>query len=181
VVDLEGTIGAFVVAELKTKPNDASVEAFLASIEDAEKQKDARALLRLMQRAAGQKPKMWGTNMVGFGHYHYRYASGREGDWFVTGFSPRAQNLTIYIMAGFAKLKTKLAKLGKHGTGSSCLYVRRLADIDVDVLASILAQAVKEANTGGPTSKTSAPTTKAPGAKAKAPGAKRKTSAASRV
>ncbi len=133
------------MAEPKTKPNDASVEAFMTSIKDAERQKDARTLLRLMRRATGQKPKMWGTSIVGFGQIHWRYASGREGDWFITGFSPRAQNLTVYLMAGFGKLKTKLAKLGKHSTGASCLYLPRLADIDCDVLASILDQAIKEA------------------------------------
>jgi hypothetical protein len=159
------------MAEPKTKPTDASVEDFIASIEDTEKQKDARALLRLMQRVTGQKPKMWGTSMVGFGKYHYRYASGREGDSFIAGFSPRAQNLTLYLMAGFAKLKTKLGKLGKHSTGASCLYVRRLADVDLDVLASILEQAVKEAKALDRVSRT-------PAARGKASGAKRKPSTA---
>jgi hypothetical protein len=159
------------MAEPKTKQTDASVEDFIASIKDAEKQKDARALLRLMRRVTGEKPKMWGTSMVGFGKYHYRYASGREGDSFIVGFSPRAQNLTLYLMAGFEKLKTKLTKLGKHSTGASCLYVRRLADVDPDVLASIVEQAVQEAKAIDHVSNM-------PESRRKASGAKRKLSTA---
>lgn len=133
------------MAELKTQKNDASVSDFLASIADGEKQKDARTLLRLMQRITSEKPTMWGTAIVGFGEYHYRGASGREGDWPVTGFSPRAKNLTVYIMGGFETLKPKLAKLGKHSTGVSCLYIRRLVDVDMAVLEAIIRQGVTEA------------------------------------
>lgn len=132
------------MAELKTTKNGASVDDFLAAIRDVERQKDARAVVRLMQKVTREKPKMWGTSIVGFGEYRYRYASGREGDWLVTGFSPRAQNLTLYLMAGFGKLKDKLKRLGKHQTSKSCLLIKRLADVDLAVLESIVAQGVVE-------------------------------------
>ncbi|MBX3262952.1 MAG: DUF1801 domain-containing protein [Labilithrix sp.] len=133
------------MAEPKTKKTDNSVGEFLASLEDPEKRKDARAVLRLMQQVTGEKPKMWGSSIVGFGELRYRYASGREGDWFVTGFSPRAQNLTLYLMTGLEKLQPLLKKLGQHSTGKSCLYVRRLADVDAAVLETILRRTVEEA------------------------------------
>jgi hypothetical protein len=149
------------MAELKTTKNDGSVEDFLATIQDAEKREDARAVMRLMQKVTREKPKMWGNSIVGFGEFHYRYASGREGDWLLTGFSPRAQNLTLYLMAGFANLKDKLKNLGKHQTSSSCLHVKRLADVDLAVLESIVAQGVAE------TRALEAPKSVAPAAKAK--------------
>ena len=133
------------MAELKTKKNDASVGDFLAKIADDEIRKDANALLRLLKRATGEKPKMWGTSIVGFGEIHYEYPSGREGDWPPVGFSPRAKNLTLYLMAGFGKMQPKLAKLGKHSKGRSCLHVRRLADVDAKVLESIVKQGLVEA------------------------------------
>jgi len=129
---------------LKTKKNEGSVADFIASIEDEPKRDDARALLRLMQKVTGEKPKMWGASIVGFGEFHYRYASGREGDWLLTGFSPRAANLTVYIMAGFGKLKPLLEKLGKHSTAKSCLYIRRLADVDAAILERIVKQGITE-------------------------------------
>jgi hypothetical protein len=132
------------MAELKTTKNDASVDAFLATIRDAEKQRDARKVVRLMQKVTREKPKMWGKSIVGFGEFRYRYASGREADWLVTGFSPRAQNLTLYLMAGFGNLKDKLKNLGKHRTSQSCLLIKRLADVDLAVLESIVAQGVVE-------------------------------------
>ena len=130
------------MAELKTKENDRSVEAFLAGIEDAQKQADCRALVAIMQDATGAAPRMWGESIVGFGHYHYKYASGREGDWFLTGFAPRKQNLTLYIMAGFDNYEALLSKLGKHSTGKSCLYVKRLADVDMPVLTELVVESV---------------------------------------
>ena len=130
------------MAELKTKENDQSVEAFLAGIEDAQKQQDCRTLVAIMQEATGAAPRMWGDAIVGFGHYHYKYASGREGDWFLTGFSPRKQNLTLYIMAGFDDYDALLSKLGKHSTGKSCLYVKRLADVDMPVLTELVVESV---------------------------------------
>ena len=130
------------MAELKTKENDQSVEAFLSSIDDVQKQADCRALVAIMQEATGAAPRMWGDSIVGFGHYHYKYASGREGDWFLTGFAPRKQNLTLYIMAGFDNYEALLGKLGKHTTGKSCLYVKRLADVDMPVLTELVVESV---------------------------------------
>ncbi len=130
------------MAELKTKENDQSVEAFLAGIEDAQKQQDCRTLVAIMQEATGAAPRMWGDNIVGFGHYHYKYASGREGDWFLTGFAPRKQNLTLYIMAGFDNYEALLSRLGKHSTGKSCLYVKRLADVDMPILTELVVESV---------------------------------------
>ena len=130
------------MAELKTKENDQSVETFLVGIEDAQKQADCRTLIAIMQEATGAAPRMWGESIVGFGHYHYKYASGREGDWFLTGFAPRKQNLTLYIMAGFDNYEALLGRLGKHTTGKSCLYVKRLADVDMPVLTELVVESV---------------------------------------
>jgi hypothetical protein len=131
------------MAELKTKLNDASVDEFLDSVEDEEKRDDCRRVLEIMKQATGEEPNMWGSSIVGFGTYHYKYASGREGDWMKTGFSPRKQNLTLYIMDGFEKYDEMMAKLGKHKTGKSCLYVRRLSDIDIRVLENLVKASVK--------------------------------------
>jgi hypothetical protein len=133
------------MAEQKTKKTDASVEDFIESVKDAEQREDSRTLLRLMQRTTGKKPKMWGASIVGFGEVHYRYDSGHEGDTCLAGFSPRSKKIAIYLMAGLENVKPMLKKLGKHSTGVGCLYVRRLADVDADVLESIVRQAVKNA------------------------------------
>ena len=126
------------MAKLKTKLNDASVEDFIDSIAEEGKRRDARTVLELMQQVTGQEPKMWGDSIVGFGSYHYKYASGREGDWFLTGFSPRKQNLTLYIMPGFDRYASLMDKLGKHSTGKSCLYIKKLEAIDTDVLRELV-------------------------------------------
>jgi len=126
------------VSDPKTRPTDDSVEAFLNSVEDDKKREDAFALLRLMKEVTGEEPTMWGDSIVGFGSYHYRYASGREGDWFLTGFSPRKRNLTLYIMAGFDEYDDLLEGLGKYKTGKSCLYLNRLEDVDVQVLRELV-------------------------------------------
>ena len=97
-----------------------------------------------MQETTNAKPKMWGDSIVGFGSYHYKYASGREGDWFLTGFSPRKQNLTIYIMPGFEKYETLLNKLGRHSTGKSCLYIKKIENVDLDVLKELIEQSVQQ-------------------------------------
>jgi hypothetical protein len=136
---------------LKTKLNDGDVHAFLNSISDEKKRQDSFAILKLMQEATDAKPKMWGDSIVGFGSYHYKYASGREGDWFLTGFSPRKQNLTLYIMPGFEKYGTLLNKLGMHSTGKSCLYIKRMEDVDLEVLKELVEQSVEymaKANAG---------------------------------
>ena len=130
------------MAELKTRPTDDDVAAFINNIADKQKRQDSQAILALMQDVTGAEPQMWGDSIVGFGSYHYKYASGREGDWFLTGFAPRKQNLTLYIMAGFEQYDTLLARLGKHKTGKSCLYLKRLADVDPNTLRELVQQSV---------------------------------------
>jgi len=126
------------MSELKTKPTTQSVTAFLNAIEDAQVRKDCKQILKLMSEATGSKPKMWGTSIVGFGSYHYQYASGRKGDWPLTGFSPRKQNLTVYIMPGFHRYDALMKKLGKYKTGKACLYFKKLDDVDQDVLKELV-------------------------------------------
>jgi len=137
------------VAELKTKPNDQSVEAFLNAIPDEKKRQDCFTLLEIMRQVTQAEPVMWGDSIIGFGSYHYCYESGRQGDWFLTGFSPRVQNLTLYIMSGFDQYDALLAKLGKHTTGKACLYVKRLEDIDLPTLKELVRQSVKFLSNGG--------------------------------
>lgn len=131
------------MAELKTKPTGQSVERFLKSISDKARREDCFTLLELMRQVTKAEPRMWGTSIVGFGSYHYKYRSGREGDWLLTGFSPRKQNLTLYIMAGFQGYGDLLKALGKHKTGKSCLYVNRLEDIDLPRLERLIRESVK--------------------------------------
>ena len=131
------------MAELKTKQNEGDVEAFLNGIADERKREDSFKILNLMKEVTQSKPSMWGDSIVGFGSYHYKYASGREGDWFVAGFSPRKQNLTLYIMSGFDDYKELLGKLGKHKTGKSCLYIKRLDDIHMGVLRELVSKSVE--------------------------------------
>ncbi len=126
------------MAELKTKKTDDSVEAFLNSVEHDKRRKDAFKVLELMKEVTGEEPKMWGSSIVGFGDYHYKYESGREGDWFLTGFSPRKQSLTLYIMAGFDEYADLLSKLGKYKTGKSCLYINKLEDVDLPTLKQLV-------------------------------------------
>jgi hypothetical protein len=131
------------MAELKTRQNNASVTAFLAAVEDKQQRSDLKKLSKMMREATGSRAKMWGSSIVGFGSYHYKYASGQEGDWPLVGYSPRKQNLSIYIMAGFAGSDKLLAKLGKHKTGKSCLYIKRLEDVDEKVLNTLIEKSVK--------------------------------------
>lgn len=131
------------MAELKTKPNDGSVEAFLNSVSDPKKRQDSFTILELMKTVTGEQPQMWGDSIIGFGSVHYRYASGREGDWFVTGFSPRVQSLTLYIMSGFDQYEALLGKLGKYKTGKSCLYIKKLEDIDPVILEELIRQSAE--------------------------------------
>lgn len=126
------------MSELKTKVNDASVEKFLNSIKDEHRKKDCLTLLHFFEKVTKEKPKMWGTAIIGFGTYHYRYATGREGDWMKCGFSPRKQNLTIYIMPGLTPFNDLLSKLGKFTTGVSCIYIKKLDDIDLKVLTKLV-------------------------------------------
>ena len=131
------------MAELKTRPTDGSVEAFLNRIPDETKRRDAFTVLELMRQATQEEPVMWGDSIVGFGSYHYKYASGREGDWFLIGFSPRKQNLTLYIMDGFDGYDELLQALGKHRTGKSCLYLKRLAQIHLPALEELIQRSVQ--------------------------------------
>jgi nucleoid DNA-binding protein len=131
------------MAELKTKPNDQDVEAFLNSVENEKKRQASYTLKELMEEVTGAEAKMWGDSIVGFGNYHYKYKSGREGDWFLTGFSPRKQNLTLYIMAGFSGYDNLLKDLGKYKTGKSCLYINKLEDVNLDVLRELVKQSAE--------------------------------------
>lgn len=128
--------------EAKTKPTDVSVSSFIAAVPDAAKRSDAKALIKLFGALTGSRPKMWGPSIVGFGSYHYRYDSGREGDSPLIGFSPRKAALVIYIVSGFEREADLMARLGTHSTGKSCLYVKRLADIDIAVLELLAARSI---------------------------------------
>ena len=130
------------MAELKTRLTRASVGKFLEGIKDEKKRQDCYQLLKIMKKATRAEPKMWGTSIIGFGDYHYVYASGREGDWFITGFSPRVQNLTLYTMGGFDR--DVLKRLGKYKTGKGCLYINKLEDVDTKVLDELITKSVKK-------------------------------------
>lgn len=125
-------------AELKTKLNDASVEGFLNSVKDEQTRADCFEILKIMKQVTKEEPKMWGSSIIGFGSYHYKGTSGREGDWMLTGFSPRKQNLTLYLMGGFDTHVDLLKKLGKHKTSVGCLYIKKLEDVDVKVLKELI-------------------------------------------
>jgi hypothetical protein len=131
------------MAELKTKPTTASVSEFLNAIDDDERRKDCQTVAKIMEKATGAKPKMWGPSIIGFGDHHYKYESGRELDWFLTGFSPRKKDLTLYIMPGFDRYDDLMSSLGKYRTGKSCLYIKRLADVDLKVLETLVSDSVK--------------------------------------
>lgn len=132
------------MADAKTKPTWASVREHLATIPDPVRRADCEALVTMMSRVTGAKPVMWGPTMVGFGSYHYRYDSGREGDAFLAGFADRKSDIAIYIVAGFEDSEALIAKLGKCKTTKSCLYVKRLADIDPGVLEALVSRSVAE-------------------------------------
>jgi hypothetical protein len=132
------------MAELKTKRNKASVSGFLNAIDDAQKRADCKVVARMMRASTGKRAAMWGAAIVGFDQYDSQYASGRSGTFMITGFSPRTQNIAIYIMPGFSKFDVLMPKLGKYKTGKSCLYIKRLADIDQKILARLIAASVKE-------------------------------------
>lgn len=128
------------MAELKTQKTGASVEDFLNGVPDEKKRQDSFAILELMRGVTGQEPAMWGLSIVGFGSYRYKYASGREGEWPLVGFSPRKRNLTLYIMSGFEDYGPLLAQLGKYKTGKSCLYINKLEDVDLTTLRELVQQ-----------------------------------------
>ena len=126
----------------KTRSTDASVSTFLAAIDDAQRREDCQALLAMMSRITGQPAVMWGPSIVGFDTYHYRYESGREGDMAVTGFSPRSRDISIYLMAESPDQADLLARLGRHRMGKACLSIRRLSDVDIDVLEQLVSGSV---------------------------------------
>ncbi len=128
----------------KTQPTDMSVESFLGEVEHPTRRTDGQALDMLFRTVTGYSPVMWGSSIVGYGQYHYKYKSGREGDFLATGFSPRKSNLSIYIMPGYQDYGPILARMGKHKTGVSCLYVNKLADIDLDVLEELIRAGLKD-------------------------------------
>jgi hypothetical protein len=131
------------MAETKTRPTAASVTAYIDALPDARMRADCRQLLQLMSRITGERPVLWGTSIVGFGRYHYVYASGNSGDWPLTGFAPRARDLTLYVMDGFDRRAAALKALGRHKTGKSCLYLKSLAEVDLGVLEAMLADSVQ--------------------------------------
>ena len=131
------------MAENKTKATGASVTAFINSIDDKQKRADARKVAAMMRKATGKRAKLWGPSIVGYGTYHYKYASGREGDFLMTGFSPRKQALTVYVIPGFEHFETLMNKLGKYKTGKSCLYIKRLSDVDEKILEQLINRSVK--------------------------------------
>jgi hypothetical protein len=131
------------MAELKTKLTQASVEDFLNSIKDDQVRQDCWVIVDIMQKAAKAKPQMWGTSIIGFGSYRCKYASGREADWMLIGFSPRKQNITLYIMAGFEQYDEMLVQLGKHTHAKSCLYIKRLSDIHLPTLKKLIKASVQ--------------------------------------
>ncbi|MCY4539700.1 MAG: DUF1801 domain-containing protein [Chloroflexi bacterium] len=130
------------MTELKTQRNDGDVQTYLDSVKNKRRREDALVLLDVMSEITGEPAEMWGGSIVGFGSYHYVYESGREGDWFLTGFAPRKQSMTLYIMPGFEHYEDLLARLGKHRIGRSCLYINKLADVDMDVLRDLVAGSV---------------------------------------
>jgi len=132
------------VSEAKTKPTGESVDAFIDRVPDERKREDCRTLVGLMREISGAEPQMWGSSIIGFGTSRYSYPSGREGDWPTTGFSPRSQGLTLYILTG-SDDPDLLQKLGKHSTGKSCLYIKRLSDVDMPTLRTLIDQAVEHA------------------------------------
>lgn len=134
------------MAEMKTKVNDASVEAFLNKVEDEQKRTDSFEIIKMMKQVTKEEPKMWGPAIVGFGSYHYKYESGREGDMPIIGFSPRKQNLTLYVGLGDDSENPLLKKLGKYTTGKVCLYIKKLADVDRTVLQDLITESFKKAH-----------------------------------
>ena len=132
------------MAEPKTKPTNQSVKEFLNEISEPERRADCFAVAKIMEEISGEKPKMWGPSIVGFGSYHYKYASGREGDWPMMGFSPRKKDLTLYIMMGFEKHADLMEKLGKHSHSKSCLYIKRLSDVHIPTLKKLIKIGLKD-------------------------------------
>ena len=137
------------MAENKTVKTGASVEEFIAGVESSRRREDGETLLEMMREITGLEPEMWGPSIIGFGDLHYKYESGREGDIFLTGFSPRKRSLSLYIASDFAEYESLLARLGKHRKSVSCLYINKLADVDMDVLRELVRRSYESAKEGG--------------------------------
>ena len=135
------------MSTLKTRKTKASVKKFLDSVNEEGKRQDSFTILEIMKEITGDEPAMWGPSIIGFGSYHYKYKSGREGDWFLTGFSPRKQSLTLYLHSGFDQYESLLESLGKHKTGKSCLYINKLDDVDTSVLKELIIKSVNHLKT----------------------------------
>lgn len=131
------------MSDLKTQRNDGDVRAYLEGVANQRRREDSLVVLDIMGEITGEAAEMWGSSIVGFGSYRYKYASGREGDWFLTGFAPRKQSLTLYIMPGFDGYESLMSRLGKYKTGKSCLYINKLADVNLDVLKELIAASVE--------------------------------------
>lgn len=132
------------MAELKTKPTAESVSAFLDNVSDKGRREDCLAVIDIMKDVTKEEPRMWGSSIVGFGRYRYKYESGREGEWMITGFSPRKGDLTLYIMGGFESVPDLMQRLGKYKTAKACLYIKKLADVDLKVLRKLVEESVKK-------------------------------------
>jgi len=131
------------MTKVKTAQNNQNVSAFIANVKNEQRKADSLVLLAIFQEISGREPKMWGDSIIGFGSYHYKYKSGREGEWFLTGFSPRKQSLTVYIMGGMSPHEESLKNLGKYKNSTGCLYINKLADIDMEVLKGIISKSIK--------------------------------------
>jgi hypothetical protein len=138
------------MGEAKTRPTDVTVEEFLGKVRNPQSKDDGYELLKIMGEITGENPAMWGPSIVGFGSYHYKYESGREGDMAITGFSPRAKSLSVYIMSGLEGYEDLLSRLGKHKVGKSCLYINKLSDVDISVLKEIIRKSVDSVREQGP-------------------------------
>ncbi len=132
------------MAENKTRPTNVSATQYVNAIEDADRRRDCKAIMKMMKQVTGEKPVMWGPSLVGYGSYHYKYPSGREGDWFLAGFASRKNDITVYLMCGSDGIGALLKKLGKYKMGKSCLYIKKLDDVDVDVLRELVEQSVAQ-------------------------------------
>ena len=137
---------SILMSDLKTKQNEKSVDGFINKIEDPKKQEASKRILEILKDISRKKANMWGDSIIGFGKYHYKYATGREGDWMRIGFSPRKQYLTLYIIDGFDKHTKLLEKLGKYKPGKSCLYIKKLQDIDINILKELLEKSLQNMN-----------------------------------
>jgi hypothetical protein len=137
------------MSDIKTKPTKVKVEDFLNAVEHPTRKKDGFELLQIMGEITKEKPRMWGSSIVGFGTYHYKYESGREGNIPIVGFSPRKQSLSVYIMPGFVEYEEILGRLGKHRIGKTCLYINKLADVDIPVLKELIVKSVEHMETKG--------------------------------